>query len=205
MEEKNKTLKPSFYLQDDVISISKQLLGKYLFTNIGNSITGGIIVDTEGYGGINDKACHAYNNCHTKRTATMYQSGGVAYIYLCYGMHHLLNVVTNIEGTPHAVLIRAIEPIKGVDIMLIRRNKKKLSFTLTNGPGSLTKALGITKKLDGESLSSKTIWIEGNNNLTIPSSDIIASPRIGVAYAKEDALLPWRYRISGNKWTSPYK
>ncbi len=197
----NSLLPSSFYLDHDVVKISKQLLGKYIFTNHNNQLTGGMIVETEAYAGTKDKACHAYNGKPTKRTAPMFEKGGIAYVYLCYGMHFLLNVVTNIKNIPHAVLIRAIEPKIGVDIMLIRRNKKRIDRTLTAGPGSLSQALNITKKDNFKSFFSPSIWIE-DKKIIINEDDIISSKRIGVSYAKEDALLPWRFRIKNNNWTS---
>lgn len=187
----------SFYRQEDVIEIAKNLLGKYLFTKIDGKITGGIIIETEGYKGIEDKACHAYNGCFTNRTKTMYENGGVSYVYFCYGMHHLLNVVTNKKNTPHAVLIRAIEPTHGIDIMLKRRNKAKLTNILTSGPGALCQALGITKEHNNIKLNSSLLWIE-NRNISVKEKNIIKGPRVGVDYAKEHALLPWRFRIKPN-------
>lgn len=190
----------SFYLDEDVVKIGKNLLGKYLFTNTDGHKTGGIIVETESYAGITDRASHAYNNRKTQRTQTMYEKGGIAYIYLCYGMHSLLNVVTNIERIPHAVLIRAIEPTTGIDIMLKRRKKTKLERSLTAGPGALTKALKIDQKHNGLLFTSKQLWIEDGKKIL--QKDIICSPRVGVEYAKEDAKLPFRFRIKHNKWTS---
>ncbi len=163
-----------------------------------------MIVETEAYKGISDKASHAYNGRFTERTQIMYKEGGAAYIYLCYGIHHLFNVVTNVEGTPHAVLIRAIEPIEGIDTMLKRRKKKQLDYTLTSGPGSLSEALGIHYSHSGISLYENKIWI-ADEGIKINRNNIIASPRVGVAYAKEDALLPYRFRIKANPWTSKAK
>ena len=134
----------------------------------------------------------------------MYAAGGTAYIYLCYGIHHLFNVVTNREGIPHAILIRAIQPIEGIDIMLKRRNMKKLIPRLTSGPGMLSQALGISKYNSGISLLDNQIWIEDNsNNSPIGDFKIISSPRVGCEYAEEDANNPWRFRINGNPWVSP--
>lgn len=192
-----------FYTRADVTQISQELLGKYLFTNIGGQITAGMIVETEAYCGRGDKACHA-NNKRTPRTEVMYAEGGKAYVYLCYGIHHLFNIVTNVEGTADAVLIRAVEPVEGIDWMLLRRNMAKPKTTLTAGPGSLSAALGITTKYYGQDLLGDTIWVEDHGIIVAPQ-DIIASPRVGVAYAGEDALRPWRYRIKGNNWTSPAK
>ena len=137
-------LPSSFYQKTDVIYLAKKLLGKAIYTNINNELTAGIIVETESYRGVNDKASHAYNNKRTKKNEAMYLEGGNIYVYICYGIHHLLNVVTNKKDIPHAILIRAIEPTIGIDIMLKRRNKKKENYSLTAGPGSLTQALGIS-------------------------------------------------------------
>ena len=172
----------SFYRQTDTLEIGKQLLGMSIFTKIDNVITGGIIVETEIYKGVDDKASHAYNGLYSERTKTMYEPGGVTYIYLCYGMHYLLNIVTNKKNIPHAVLIRAIEPTHGIEIMLKRRNKPKILSNLSAGPGALSKALGIDKKLNNIKLNSSTIWIE-RNSLKIEDKDILKSPRVGVDYA----------------------
>jgi DNA-3-methyladenine glycosylase len=189
------TLLPaSFYLQDDVLHIARALLGKVLFTRIGGRITGGIITETEAYRGPEDKASHAYNNRRTPRTKTMFQTGGIAYIYTCYGIHQLLNVVTNVKDIPHAVLIRALYPTHGLDAMSKRRNKKPLDPVLAKGPGSLTQALGITKEHNGIPLDDHPLWIE-ETSLAIPSHLIQATPRIGIDYAAEHALLPWRFHI----------
>lgn len=195
-----------FFLDDDVVQISKNLLGKILVTNFDNQRTSGIIVETEAYRAPDDKACHAYNNRKTKRTKTMFENGGIAYIYLCYGIHHLFNIVTAKEGTAHAVLIRAIEPLENVELMLERRKFPKLKPQLTSGPGVMSKALGITTKYDGIDMMERNspIWVE-DHSITIDSKDIIASPRVGVGYAEECAAWPWRFRVKDNKWTSKAK
>ena len=191
---KNKKLTLSFYLHSNVEELGRLLLGKLLFTKIDSApITGGIIVETESYKGVDDKACHAFGGKKTDRNKFMYRQGGCAYIYLCYGMHHLLNVVTNKKDIPHAILIRAIKPTLGIETMLKRRGKKKLQRSLTAGPGALTQALGINLKQNGVSFLSSSLWIEHGKN--IKKSDIIRSPRVGVSYAKEDAFLPLRFRI----------
>lgn len=198
-----------FYQREDVLAISRQLLGKVLCTNFNGSLTTGIIVETEAYAGVSDRASHAYGGRRTNRTEVMYSQPGTAYVYLCYGMHHLFNVVTNLEGVPHALLIRAIEPIEGIEIMLQRRKMSKLLPKLTAGPGILSGALGICTDHSGMSLMGNKIWIEDNH----PSDgskrpdgyDIISSPRVGCQYAGKDAHNPWRFRIKGNKWVSPAK
>jgi DNA-3-methyladenine glycosylase len=190
----------SFYQQEDVVTLSTQLLGKLLFTRINGRLTGGIITETEAYDGVIDKACHAYGGRNTKRTATMYLSGGVTYVYLCYGIHHLLNVVGGTAGNPQAVLIRAIEPTIGIDVMLGRRKMEKLAPRITAGPGALAQALGIDKELNAKSLSGDQIWIEDHANYA--ANEIVATTRIGVAYAQEHALWPFRFYLKGNKYVS---
>ena len=195
----------SFYKQDDVLQIAQDLLGKYLMTNINDEgVTGGIIVETEAYMGAIDKASHAFGNRKTERTRIMFAEGGIAYVYMIYGFHYLFNVVTNEGEVPHAVLVRAIEPTDGIDLMLKRRNLETVEKKLTAGPGVLSKALGITKAENGLSLLDDTIWIEDRGQ-RVRKNDIIAGPRVGVAYAAEDALLPYRYSIRDNKWVSKAK
>lgn len=196
-------LTAEFYTNADVLSISKALLGKVLFTNIEGQVTGGIIVETEAYSHT-EKACHAYNFKRTPRTEVMFMSGGTAYVYLCYGIHHLFNVVTNVAENPEAVLIRAVEPYYGTEQMLQRRNMPKQKSQLTAGPGSLSQALGITTRLNAQSLLEDQIWI-ADIGLEYADHDIIKSPRVGVSYAGADALLPWRFRVKGNPYTSPAK
>ena len=194
-------LPQSFYLDNNVIEISQSLLGKILVSNIDNTITCGMITEVEAYLGSNDKASHAYNNKRTDRTKAMFLKGGIAYIYLCYGIHHLLNVVIGEKDIPHAILIRSIQPRDGINTMLNRRNFKDLKKELTNGPAKLTKALGINMEFNCISLSSNKIWIE-DHDITINKKDILSSSRIGVDYAGEDAKLPYRYYINNNKWIS---
>ena len=198
-----------FYQGEDVLAISRQLLGKVLCTNFNGSLTTGIIVETEAYAGVADRASHAYGGRRTNRTEVMYSPPGTAYVYLCYGIHHLFNVGTNLEGVPHAVLIRAIEPIEGIDIMLQRRKMSKLLPKLTAGPGILSQALGISTQHSGISLLGDNIWIENyhpsDRSKRSDGYDIISSPRVGCQYAGKDAHNPWRFRIKGNKWVSPAK
>ncbi len=184
-----KKLPVSFYQNEDVLTIAKNLIGKYLFTNIGGMITGGMIIETEAYRGTEDKASHAYSGNPTPRTQAMFEKGGIAYVYLCYGMHHLLNVVTNTKDIPHAVLIRAIKPTHGIDTMLVRRSKKSQGISLTNGPGTVCQALGITKQENGLSFLSDRIWIE-DRKISPPYQSL---RRIGIDYAEEHAFLPWRF------------
>jgi DNA-3-methyladenine glycosylase len=183
----------NFYQHDDVVLIAKQLIGKRLFSHIDNVLTGGMIIETEAYR-VDDKACHAFNHRRTPRTEVMFQEGGIAYVYLCYGIHNMLNIVTAAVGTPHAVLIRAISPTHGIDAMLGRRKKRQIDRTLTNGPGSVCQALDITRKHNGLSLQGPLIWIEEAVSPIDPTK-IVAGPRIGVDFAGEHALLPWRFYL----------
>ena len=194
-------LPADFYQREDVLVISRELLGKVLCTNFHGKLTSGIIVETEAYAGVTDKASHAYGGRRTKRTETMYAKGGSAYVYLCYGIHHLFNIITNEENIPHAVLIRSILPRDGIEIMLQRRNKKKVEQSLTAGPGSLTRALGITVKDSGTLLMDNLIWLE-DQNIYYTNQDILATPRVGVQYAGEDAQNPWRFQIENSPWVS---
>lgn len=182
----------SFYRRNNTIAIAKELLGKVLVTAFNGKISSGIITETEAYLGVFDKASHAYGGRHTNRTKTMYQQGGVAYVYLCYGIHHLFNVVTHGEGEPHAVLIRAIEPLDGIPEILKRRKSKTLTKNITTGPGKVSVALGIKTNHTGESLIENTIWIE-DRGIQVRKNEIEITPRIGVDYAGEDALLPYRF------------
>jgi DNA-3-methyladenine glycosylase len=185
-------LKREFYLREDVVLIAKELLGKVLFTNISGTITAGIITETEAYAGITDRASHAYNSRRTARTEVMYAVGGTSYVYLCYGIHHLFNVVTNKKDIPHAVLIRAIKPYNGIDIIFKRRNKRILHYKICNGPGIVSQGLGIKIFHTNIDLLGKTIWIE-DRGIKIMKNNIIKNPRIGVDYAGADALLPYRF------------
>jgi DNA-3-methyladenine glycosylase len=191
----------SFYQIADVNDLAVRLLGKLLFTRIDGELTGGIIVETEAYKGVEDKASHAYGGRFTNRTQVMFEEGGLSYVYLCYGIHHLFNVVTAPKGTPHAVLIRGVEPYEGVDVMLRRRNMASLKPNLTAGPGALSKALGIDKTLNAKDLLGDEIWIE-DSGLVFPEDQIVMSARVGVDYAEDHALLPWRYYVKGNKFVS---
>ncbi len=198
----NQKLSPSFYQRHDVVKIARELVGKVLCTQVGDApLTSGIITETEAYCGRGDKACHANNGTRTDRTETMYQTGGIAYIYLCYGIHHLFNVVTNVENKADAVLIRAIQPLDGKNKMLQRRDRQAVNPSLTAGPGRLTQALGITTNLDGTALTGNTIWIE-NREIGFSASPLVATERVGVDYAGEDAKLPWRFYHQKSKWVS---
>jgi DNA-3-methyladenine glycosylase len=191
----------SFYQRKNVLRIAKELLGKVLVTNWKGIITSGRIVECEAYAGIIDKASHASGGRKTARNEIMYGEGGYAYVYLCYGIHHLFNVVTNYRDVPHAVLIRALDPLEGIDEMLLRTNKKKLDYTLTRGPGNVSKALGISTKHTGISLLEDKIFIIDDGG-KYSKKEMAASPRIGVDYAGEDAFLPYRFYVKGNPFVS---
>ncbi len=194
-------LPESFYLDNDVVQLSKSLIGKYLFTCIDGVPTGGYIVETEAYNGIIDRASHAYGDRNTPRTKTMYLRGGIAYVYLCYGIHEMFNIVTSPEGVPRAILIRAIEPTEGIEAMMQRRKMEIMKPTITRGPGSVAKALGISRAMNAISLQGDTLWIE-DRGLTFPDEVIAAAPRIGIDYAGDDALLPYRFYVKGNVYVS---
>lgn len=185
----------AFYEGDDVVAISRALLGKVLCTKNGRTLTRAVISETEAYAGVEDRASHAYGDRRTKRTEPMYGPGGTAYVYLCYGIHHLFNVVTNKSGTPHAVLIRAGVPLAGASTMAKRRGRDRNDPRLLSGPGSLAKAMGITTELTGADLRGARVWLE-DHGIDVPPKAIGVGPRVGVDYAEEDALLPYRFRVS---------
>jgi len=198
----DKKISANFYQRADVVQISKDLLGKVLCTNFkGQPLASGIITETEAYCGRSDKASHANNGLCTKRTEVMYQAGGAAYVYLCYGIHHLFNVVTNVKNKADAVLIRSIKPLDGAYTILSRRQADTLSPKVTAGPGRLTKALGITTNHTGIDLTADTIWIE-DRKIGYRAEKIASSPRIGVDYAGEDAKRPWRFYVKESEWVS---
>src|SRR6476659_513981 len=201
MKRMAKKLGSEFYKRKDVAKIAKELLGKILVTNWDGVVTSGRIVECEAYEGVIDKASHASGGRRTRRNEIMYGEGGYAYVYLCYGIHHLFNVVTNFHEVPHAILIRALDPIEGVREMLLRTSKKKLDDTLTRGPGNVSKALGIFTRHSGLSLSDDQIFIADDGG-TFSKKEIAASPRVGVDYAGEDALLPYRFYVKGNPYVS---
>lgn len=192
----------SFFIDSDVVTLSKRLLGCHLNTLVDGKITSGRIVETEAYRGRDDKACHAFNYKRTKRTETMFMEGGHAYVYLCYGIHNLFNIVVNVEGEPDAILIRALEPIDGVDEMLLRRKINKIKPQLTAGPGVLSKAMGIDKSMNNVDLTAidSPVWIELKE--PIEADNIISGPRIGINYAEECVEWPWRFCIKNNDYLS---
>jgi DNA-3-methyladenine glycosylase len=201
---RSQKLPVSFYERKNVCAVAKELIGKVIVTTFDRIVTAGRIVETEAYNGPVDKASHAWNGRRTARTEIMYNHGGVAYVYFCYGIHHLFNVVTNVADTPHAVLIRAVEPIYGIDDMLIRTGKKKADYTLTRGPGNVSKALGIHTSHTGTDLQSDRLFI-ADDGFVVARSAIQATPRIGVDYAGSDALLPYRFILKGNPYVSGKK
>lgn len=190
----------SFYLRSDVVKIAKELLGKVLVTNWNGEYTSGRIVETEAYAGETDKASHASKG-RTARTEVMFNEGGTAYVYLCYGIHQMFNIVTNTQGHADAVLIRGVEPIDGIEIMLKRTGKKKLDETLTRGPGNVGKAFGFHTSQCGTSLVTDELFIAGDGFET-SKSKIVSSPRIGVDYAGKHAEWHYRFYLKGSKYVS---
>lgn len=187
------------YLNDPFVIAREVLLGATLYSYIDGQLTGGKIVELELYLGDCDRACHAYPNKKTARNSVMFDVGGHAYVYFVYGMHNMFNVVISDAGKANAILIRALEPIAGIETMQVRRKINKIT-ELCNGPAKLTKALGITTKFNGADLTNgKNIWIEPHTE-KIPS--IITGKRIGIDYAGDDADLPWRFAIKDNKFIS---
>lgn len=196
-----KKLDRHFYNRADVLKIARELLGKVLVTNFEGEYTAARIVETEAYAGEADRASHAWGGRRTARTEIMYAMGGTAYVYLCYGIHQMFNVVTNQLGIPHAILIRAAEPVAGLDIMLRRTGKLQPDTTLTKGPGNVGKALGIFTRHTGMDLLGSELFIAADD-FQVKKTDILATPRIGVDYAGEDAALPYRFLIRGNPYVS---
>jgi DNA-3-methyladenine glycosylase len=187
-----KKLPLSFYRQKDVVSIAKQLIGQYFYSRIGGVLTGGIIAETEAYAGITDRASHAYGGKRTPRTQTMYLAGGVSYVYFSYGMHHLFNIVTGAEEVPDAVLIRGIIPVEGFETQKQRRGIPQSRKSLTNGPAKVCQALGITRKHNAILLTGDLLWLAGSG-LKVSEDAIEITTRVGVNYAGEDALRPYRF------------
>jgi len=201
MENDYEVLQHSFYDRSNVTVIARELLGKILITSFDNEITAGRIVETEAYNGAVDRASHAYGNRRTNRTEVMFGKPGTAYVYLCYGIHHLFNVVTNKKEIPHAILIRAVEPTEGISIMQDRTRKKVLDNTLTRGPGNVSKALGIFTYHSGLDLVRSDIRIV-DDGFQYKKKEIAVTTRIGVDYAGPDALLPYRFIVRDNPYVS---
>lgn len=195
-------LDTGFYRRDDVVAVARELLGKVLCTSIDGRPTKVVIEETEAYAGVEDRASHAYGGRRTRRTEPMFGKGGIAYVYLCYGIHHLFNVVTATADVPHAVLVRAASPLEGLATMLERRGKSSADKSLLAGPGSLSRALGIRTEMTGTSLLGRRIWIE-DHGIEPAEDTITVGPRVGIDYAGEDALRPYRFRIAGRRGSSP--
>ena len=195
-----KKLPRDFYTRSDVLEVARDLLGKKLVVpnRIGSRVAG-IIVETEAYGGPEDRASHAYNGRRTSRTETMYGIGGTAYVYFVYGMYHQFNVVTGVADTPHAILVRALEPSEGLDIMR-RRRRGRSEYDLTSGPGRLCLAMGIDRRLDKADLLGNRVWIE--EGISVSPRQIARGPRIGIDYAEEWITKPWRYWVRDNPFVS---
>ena len=192
-------IRKDFYTRSNVVIIARELLGKLLVTQFEGKVSSGIITETEAYEGITDRASHAYSGRRSERTEIMYRIGGTAYVYLCYGVHSLFNIVTNVEGIPHAILVRGIIPVDGIQYMLERTGKKEILKDFSNGPGKVSKALGIHYSHTGFQLTIKPcrkcdsgIWLE-DNGFSVTREEIKVTPRIGVDYAGEDALRPYRF------------
>ena len=179
------------YLQDPFDVAKKFLLGAYLCTRIDNKLTVGQISEVEVYLGAHDKASHTYRYRRSVRVESTYKIGGHAYVFFVYGMHHQLCVVTSEASEPNAILIRSVKPVYGIDVMQQRRSMQSLK-NLTNGPGKLCQAFAVTRKLDGKDLLGDEIWIAPRVE-KIPLSRIHATPRIGIPYAEEFILKPWRF------------
>jgi DNA-3-methyladenine glycosylase len=197
-----KRLPRSFYIRS-TLTVTKELLGKILVRNIGGTILSGRIVETEAYL-YNDPASHSFRG-ETDRNRVMFGTGGYLYVYFTYGMHYCANVVANRAGRGEAVLIRAIEPMEGIEVMVIKRKKKDGAHrkgelhlkNLTNGPAKLAQAMGLTTVHTGTDLLGEEIFItEGE---PISRSSIVAATRIGISTAKEKK---WRFYIKGNEWVS---
>ncbi len=188
-----------FYLGPDVLGVARRLLGRLLVVPARDGTrASGIIVETEAYRGPEDRASHAFGGRRTRRTETMYRIGGTAYVYFVYGMHYQFNVVTNVEGIPHAVLVRALEPVEGIELMRSRRPGRS-DVDLANGPGKLCAALAIDRRIDGADLLGDRVWIEEGDG-PAPRASILRGPRVGIAYAGAWADRPWRFGLRD----SPY-
>lgn len=190
----------SFYTRQNVIAVARDLLGKLLVVPAKNGErVSGMIVETEAYRGPLDRAAHSYGGRRTKRTEPMYAIGGTAYVFFVYGMYYQFNVVTNAAETPHAVLIRAVEPVAGIELMRKRRHGQP-DRNLTKGPGKLCIAMGIDRGLDGADLLGDRVWLEAGQ--LVRRSQIASGPRIGIDYAGEWIDKPWRFWIKDNPYVS---
>ena len=189
-----------FYTHPNVVTVARELLGKLLVAPAPNGKrVSGKIVEVEAYRGPQDRAAHSYGGRRTRRTETMYGIGGTAYVFFVYGMYYQFNVVTGAAETPHAVLIRAVEPVEGIELMRRRRHGQP-DHNLTNGPGKLCIALGIDRKLDAADLLGNKVWLEESEKLS--RSQIATGPRIGIDYAEGWVDKPWRFWIRNNDFVS---
>jgi len=188
------------FFRQDTVELARKLLGCLLIHRTPDGVTGGMIVEAEAYVGAIDKACHAYRN-RSERTEIMYHDGGYAYVYFIYGMHHCFNVVTGPRGEGNAVLIRALEPVIGLDLMQRRRNTKSLQ-NLCSGPGKVCQALAITKNEYGMDLCAADSSLRLIRYRHIPDAQTAATSRINVAYAEEAAAWPWRFYVKSNTFVS---
>jgi DNA-3-methyladenine glycosylase len=188
---------PRSFYEQSTLDVARQLLGKYLVRDHPDGTTVGRIVETEAYVGPDDKACHASKG-RTARTEIMFGRAGHAYVYLVYGFHHMLNIVTEEVDFPAAVLIRAVEPVQGVELMRARRKTEQLR-NLASGPGKLCQAFAIDRKLNGDDLCGKVLYLEDRGEAV---SKVVTTPRIGVDYAGPWKRKPWRFLIKGNECVS---
>ncbi len=205
MNEHYPRLSAEFFQRPDVLRIAHELIGKHLYTYIGGVLTAGRIVETEAYRheGDNSLTLHLQRKRHQAKG--LYQSGGHAYIYSVYNRYALFNITTHDAAHPDAVLIRAVQPTIGLAEMLLRRGLAAPGRTLTAGPGVLSQALGITPVLTGQVVTGDGLWFEDHGEVIL-AADIMASARVGLAYAGAEAAgLPWRFRERGSPWTSPAK
>lgn len=196
-------LSAEFYEREDVVAIARDLIGCIMrVRGRDGELAAGRIVETEAYRHFDDRACHANGFRRTRTNGSMFAPGGTGYVYRCYGIHSLLNVVCNRAGIPDAVLIRAVEPLEGIDIMCRRRGLGLGCLNdLTSGPGKLTQALGVDLSYDGESLLCGRIQIF-QDGIKLDSNSLRCAARIGVDYAGEDAKLPWRFYLADNRYVS---
>ena len=194
-------LTTDFYQREDTLQIARDLLGKSVFSSIDGELCGGIIIETEAYMGPDDRGSHTFNNLRTPRNEMMFSAGGVVYMYICYGIHNMLNIVTGSSNMPHAILIRAIEPNLNLEVMRDRRNIFNDDVRLCKGPGALCKALGLNKTHNGTDLQSEIIWVE-DTNFRYSDSQIKTTPRVGMNFEGEYKSIPWRFYAKGNKYVS---
>ena len=195
-----KKLKRSFYLREDTVAVARDLLGKLLVVPDENGQrVSGMIVETEAYLGVTDRAAHSFGGRRTARNEVMYGLAGHVYVFFVYGMYNQFNVVTGPADHPHAVLIRAVEPVEGIEIMRSRRGQMK-DRNLTSGPGKLCIALNIDRSLSGEALLGKRVWLEEHRLLS--DDEIAVGKRVGIDYAGEDVDKLWRFWVKGNEFVS---